>query len=362
MNSEISSKRTAVTFFLNVANKLLFLVPALTFLLIQRLRFQKVQVVLIVIQAIGHMLSDFEIALSRKEPGVCLIVVPIGTPANREIFSIYRKNVRVVPRYLRASVVTILNRVKLFRSWKADNSISSFDHEVRSRAPLLLGLSQTGGKLEMQEVKSIGIDVNSPIVAICVRDDSSIPELTFRNSDINEFSQAIKFLVAKGFQVIRMGRLSETEIKNKIDGFYDYSRGSIKSDRLDLCIFEHVDFVISTGTGVDDIAIAFRKPVLYLNCLPVLVPNKSSLLKITLPKVLFKDSNAVNFLELCKMGALSLGTTSEYSRAGIEFCSNQEEVLKLVVEGYLNGTEAINSLRFANWTSISSYWPNLSAL
>ena len=355
--SHVSPKRALIV---SIILKLLLFVPTIFYLLLCRIRVGPIRIAFVVVQALGHMLSDFEIALNRCSMRNKLLVVPIGKPANLEIFRVYRQNSIVVPRFFRPSMVTIVNRIPTFKKWLLQESIGGYDHELRAKAPILKGLSQFSNAGVQTDMAFLGLDFKQPLVTLCVRDDSRISELNYRNSDINDFLPLIEYLTVHNYQVIRMGRRSETWLRKDIPGYFDYSSCKFQTDKLDLAIIEISSFVISTGTGLDDIAFSFRKPVLYMNTLPILIPNTSHLLKGVLPKLLWKTNKLLSFSDLCKFDLLNLNRTSQFENFGITYTSNGAVEMVTFVEDYLSVRSNGFCLDMGTYSPISRRWKSFN--
>jgi putative glycosyltransferase (TIGR04372 family) len=81
----------------------------------------------------------------------------------------------------------------------------------------------------------------------------------YRDYNFEDFIPSIDYLMAKGFLVIRFGRLNEKEIKINNELFVDYSFCKWKSDFMDFFLGYASSFCITTGTGSDEFPKLFRK-------------------------------------------------------------------------------------------------------
>jgi putative glycosyltransferase (TIGR04372 family) len=66
-----------------------------------------------------------------------------------------------------------------------------------------------------------------------------------------------------------MGKLMSYPIATNSKRIIDYAFDSGKSDLLDIWLFANCNGVISTATGLDQLAMIYRRPQLYLNALPL---------------------------------------------------------------------------------------------
>ena len=91
----------------------------------------------------------------------------------------------------------------------------------------------------------------------------------YRNSDINSYIESIKFLINKGYFVIRAGRKPMNKIFFKDKNFLDYSTLDLQEDVLDLFLMKKAKFFIGTQSGILDLAQLFNKPILLTNMIAI---------------------------------------------------------------------------------------------
>ena len=123
------------------------------------------------------------------------------------------------------------------------------------------------------ELAKLGVDSDRPIACLVVRDaghyigrgEVENPGYAFFNFDISAFQLSAKSLVARGYQVVRMGAGSENPLGADIEGVFDYALSAHRSEFLDIYIAAHCQFAVSTQTGPDAVCLAFRRPVCYID-------------------------------------------------------------------------------------------------
>lgn len=86
---------------------------------------------------------------------------------------------------------------------------------------------------------------------------------SFRNSSIENYYDAIKYIISLGGAVVRMGDPMAT-LEN-IEGFFNYPNSSEKSEEMDLYLIKNCKFFIGTTSGIHDTALLFGVPVLSVN-------------------------------------------------------------------------------------------------
>lgn len=122
------------------------------------------------------------------------------------------------------------------------------------------------------ELRTIGIDPSRRIVTLHVREsgyERGAPIATTgpRNAQIDAYVPAIRTLIARGYQVVRLGDTMMRPLE-PFDGFFDYPFSPIRSDYLDIVLTSLCDFHIGTSSGMSHVPLLFDRPVLYTNWMP----------------------------------------------------------------------------------------------
>ena len=171
-------------------------------------------------------------------------------------------------------------------------------------------------------LKKYGWIKGEKFVCLNVRDSAFFNESkevhnhnAFRNSDIDDYEAAVNYLLNMGYWVVRMGRKVERPFKIKHSRLIDYGVDPNSSDLLDIWLSKNCYFFISTGTGIDSVALMFKKQTLIVNLLPI-IGIISWVNGITLPKRLFWNSGKE--LSLIEHLNNSYGNTHQYIEKGIK--------------------------------------------
>lgn len=123
----------------------------------------------------------------------------------------------------------------------------------------------------LEKLKFLNIP-NKRLIVLHVRDDkyrNDKGRKIYRNSDVNFYIESIKFLINKGYFVIRAGRSPSKKIDFKNKNFFDYSRCEIQEDILDLFLIKNCKYYIGTQSGIFDMAQLFNKPILLTNMVEI---------------------------------------------------------------------------------------------
>jgi putative glycosyltransferase (TIGR04372 family) len=181
--------------------------------------------------------------------------------ANRTLWNLRKKQLRTIPSWLVSEVV----RQEFGRS--SDKIvIRHADYHRLNR------LTQTPRSLpnsrEMSSRYEAICECHSvarrPLVIVTVR-EATTGDGDLRNRRIADFQIAIETLVGMGYNVIRLTHRTADPAVFRLAGFIDHqvSRDGLPGDEL--ALIANCEFVISTTTGIDCLALAYRKPVLYID-------------------------------------------------------------------------------------------------
>lgn len=155
----------------------------------------------------------------------------------------------------------------------------------------------------------------------------------YRNSDIDTYKTAALALAAKGYWVFRMGKAVNKPFKVFHPQIIDYANSEFRSDFLDIWLMANCDFTISTSTGLDDVSIIFRKPILFVNHLPVGDCRTGSNDYTEYFKILQWEKNGeyLSLRDQINCGAIRFLNKSDYDRLGIKIIDNTSTQIKNAV-------------------------------
>lgn len=162
-------------------------------------------------------------------------------------------------------------------------------------------------------LKKNNILINDKIILLISRDpkywhDNSSKkvssEYTCRDQDINIFKDAVEHLCSQNYKIIRMGKNMEKKLDINNSNFFDYAFSSERSDFLDIFLFKVCYFVISTGSGLDNVSSLFRKNIIHINYGDLVMMNYlNNNIKLFFPKNFYyiKNNIKLNILEIQKI-------------------------------------------------------------
>ena len=199
-------------------------------------------------------------------------------------------------------------------------------------------------------LRRIGIPGGAPFVCLIVRDSAYLDTQSardwsyhnYRDSDIQNYVLAAEELAGRGYYVIRMGAAVRERLKSEHPLIIDYASNGMRSDFMDIYLGARCQFCISGIAGFDAVPFIFRRPIAWVNFVPLGWLPTSGKQFIGITKHHF-SSHAQRELSLREVFASGIGfynLTSAYESDGIQLIENtSEEIRDVVVElvGRLNG-------------------------
>lgn len=191
-------------------------------------------------------------------------------------------------------------------------------------------------------LESLGITEGTQYVCMTVRDSAyynSIGVLnqrhSYRDSNIENYVMAAEELANRGFFVLRMGKIVEAPLVSSRKEIIDYAYKKFGDDFLDIYLGAKCYMCLSTGSGFDAIPTIFRRPVSFVNLLPIEAPFSSKNFIVYLSKAYLdaKDGRQLTLKEIIDMKLAYLASTETYEANGILFKENSpEEIRDVAVE------------------------------
>lgn len=192
------------------------------------------------------------------------------------------------------------------------------------------------------DLRKMGIPADSAYIGLIARDSGYLktvfPERNwdyhnYRDSNIDNYVLAAEELAARGHYVLRMGAAVENPFKTNNPKIIDYAMNGYRTDLLDIYIAANCYFFISTGTGMDEIPVLFRRPVVRVNYVPIewirgWLPDEITIFK----KHWLKDKKRfMTIMEIIESGAGRWTYSELFEEHGIEPIENTPEEIRDVV-------------------------------
>ncbi len=211
-------------------------------------------------------------------------------------------------------------------------------------------------------LSKIGIPKNSKFVCLNIRDDAYLRENfpnkdfsyhKYRNWNISNFEEAIKYLIHEKIYVIRVGKRSNKKLNIKSKYYIDVTNNTLP-DLFDVYVGSHCYFCISTQSGFDAIPYVFRKPIAYL-AVPISVFQTSSKRFMLTTKHHLKNEKILPISEIFNIECHDLFKTSEFNEKKITLMDLSSLEIKMFVSDMLKYVQ--NNLKLEDkYHKQKSFW------
>jgi putative glycosyltransferase (TIGR04372 family) len=181
---------------------------------------------------------------------------------------------------------------------------------------------EKGGKLLLD----LGIPTGAPYICIVSREGGN-GESQLRNRSINDFSEMNTEFARRGYAVVRLGGAGSSRLEHTNKQIIDYANSKYKSAEGDIFLAANCKFMVSTMTGPDALALAFRKRVLLLDVPHYGLVFSGTELVTWVPAVLKRDKERLSLQKVFECGAGWYWNDSHFDDAGLQvFKSSPTEI------------------------------------
>lgn len=337
----------------------IFLIPGLPILVVMALVHllnRKIRIAWISTDRIGHFVPDVCMSLAtfdeNSEYKAYFCRNPLEPVANEFWLKIFERNLNV-KNWLWVVVLASQILKPYTPPWlirPPRHTRGSQNLEGKTKAPVFL---ECENRQAQEWLRSKGWTDGDPIVCLMVRDSkyldvwfsgrpgrlgrTSFDYHNYRDSAIEDYRKAAEWLAEQGCWVFRMGKVVARPLRSDSTRVIDYANGADRSDFLDVWLLANCTLAISTGTGPEELAMHYGRPILKVNVLP-LFDHHLWCETIVAPKALYWHSG--ERLSLLQHVEAEYFYTEQYSEAGIEIRDlTEDEILSVVEEAWGQKTE-----------------------
>ncbi|CCO23593.1 TIGR04372 family glycosyltransferase [Maridesulfovibrio hydrothermalis] len=205
-------------------------------------------------------------------------------------------------------------------------------------------ISQEQEQKGLNGLKELGLSPQHPRVCIFGRDSvylrGAVPTYNdedmqkVRNMDIETFTPAVKYLLDKEYNVLRMGSIVKKPLLIDHPNYIDYACSGKRSDFMDIYLGATCRFFVGIQSGLIHIPMIFRIPCLSLNVVrPEIIhfcsPEDLAIFKLMRSK---SENRILKISEIIETG-ISRWRVEEFADSDIELIDNTEdEILEAVKE------------------------------
>ena len=283
---------------------------------------------------IGHLVGNTEVYLCERDAGqhpYIDIWTHYGEIASTQIDKMLRRILRIWPSRITALIIVIN---KMFAGWERhDIGSKHLDRDpenLLAKYPPHLKFTPLEIARAEKTLHDCGLSAGAQWVCLMVRDAAYLPSLpyhSYRDSDIDTYSDAAMALAERGYHVFRMGKTMAKPFKVDHPRIHDFAMNGMYSDLMSVYLGAHCAFTLSTSTGWDAIPQAFRRPMCYVNFAPY------EYFPTWLPGLLiwkhhWKDGKRMTPAEIAKSGAGMFMRVEQFEDAGIELRDNTSVEIK----------------------------------
>ncbi|MFH1309453.1 MAG: TIGR04372 family glycosyltransferase [Candidatus Omnitrophota bacterium] len=194
-----------------------------------------------------------------------------------------------------------------------------------------------------KEIEKMGISTDASFVCFYARDaaylDSIAPGIdwkyhNYRDSNIKDYLLAAEELTRRGHFAVRMGAVVKDELKVSNPSIIDYaSKG--RTDFMDIYLAANCKFFLSSTGGINAVTTVFRRPVVFVNNMPLACFPASNYGDLFIPKKLWlrDERRFLTFQEILDSEIAFFFFFEQYENRGIELVDNTpEEIMDVTVE------------------------------
>lgn len=301
-------------------------------------------------QRFGHLALEPEIFLSRLELTGHTVRPPSvqlwsfgrkNVQSNRALAMMWKKEVRLAPGILVGALI---------RGGALVPGLSLPVTPLSVHGPLNV-LDRTVSQLQRQVntesrtiLQRLGVSPGTPYVCVAIRDASYYARTGTRESEgysilnfeLATFEAAVRRLTAHGYVVVRMGTPTSNTLP-QLPGFIDYANSPSRDELSDIVLIRDCEFVLSTQTGIDGVALALRRPVLYVDTVRLSQFFLGTRLATWNPvKFVSSDGGApMNLSQLVNSSFMWMKDPAEFLKSGYQFVRSSSAEIESMVDSYV---------------------------
>lgn len=310
------------------AIRVLFSVFALPFLYLLK-PFVFIKFCLIPNQRIGHLVGNTDTFLRnlKNEPGSqrAFYLFFIWDPANQQIVEMFKRELTIIQSKALTRLYYAIRPILIKTGFFVRIRSTLVPHmRAANLYPAVLTLNAREEEVGRRHLDDMGVGEDDWFACFHARDSRYLDvwrpqyknlwgKSDYRNSDINEFTEAANYLTSLGGYVLRMGAVVEEPLDaGSNPKIIDYAT-RYRSDFMDIYLSAKCKFFLVTNTGMVYAPAAFDTPVAMANAVPYFIvpPGRGNLFA---PKLLFleNENRYLSFPEAKDKGLFASDMNHDY--------------------------------------------------
>ncbi len=291
---------------------------------------------------IGHLAIEPELFLCIREqhprPRTRTVFFSHPPVANPFLLSMWRRALPTGPAWLLRPMFEASERWPWLALGARDWDELHFDLRPLDSSTPHVAFTPAEEERGRRLLVDLGVPEGTPFVCLAVRDSAylaaTVPDKDwsyhdYRDSDITTYVPMAESLARAGYAVLRMGALVQEPLVSTNTLVIDYANSPHRSDFADVYLFAHCAFCISTSTGMDSLAMLFRRPLGLVNLSVIGGMQLGGPLEL----VMFKDyaesatGAPLALADPRRAAAMALFRTEAFDEAGLRLVDNTADEL-----------------------------------
>ena len=336
--------------------------------------FIKIRIGLLHCDRIGHFAANTELYLCEKnlnksnEKTLDLFYFPRKV-CNQQLASMWERKLHVLPWFWLRPLCLVVRSFDFLASCRVmegrggDRDLDNLLDQV----PAHLEFTDEEESLGQAILEEMGVPDGEPFVCLTVRDSAYLTQLykgsnanyhNYRDSNIQNFILAAESLADRGYFVIRMGAKVHETLKSNHIRVIDYATNGMRSDFMDIYLGANCEFCISTSTGFDAVPYIFRRPIVFVNSVPLgwFHTSRKQFIAITKHHFSIQENRELTLQEIFTRRVGFCASSAEYAANEVDLIENSpEEIRDVVIEmadrlkGVFQPMEADEALQRKFW-------------
>ena len=311
--------------------------------------------------SIGHFAANTELYFCERDAGINMpaqrnidLFYMSKPVCNQQLTIMWKRVLRVWPAWFLGPIDGANRLIPGGAAHEIGNN-TQHDRDVHNLldqfAPHLQFTAEEEARGE-EGLRAMGIQPGASFVCLTVRDSAYLDAHlnrgdfsyhNYRDSDIQNYVLAAEELADRGYFLIRMGARVRAAIVSAHPKVIDYATNGMRSDFMDIYLGAKCLFCISVGTGFDAVPLVFRRPIAYVNMVPIgyFFTFRDQFLGIFKHHYSARRMRELSLMEILTHEVGFCLRTSDYESAGVELIENtSQEIRDVVIEMVerLNGT------------------------
>ncbi|MFC1909220.1 TIGR04372 family glycosyltransferase [Chloroflexota bacterium] len=211
------------------------------------------------------------------------------------------------------------------------------------RSPVHLSFTPEEERIGNEGLQALGIPEGTPFICFHSRDREYLSALfpdrishghDYRDSSIHNHIPAAEEMTRRGYFAIRMGAVVKETLATTNPMIIDYAT-NFRSDFMDIYLCAKCHFYIGDDAGLNLVPFIFRRPVAYVNQIPIQTVHTWGPDHLSIPKKLWlrKEHRFLTLREIFDWEVDDFRRTQQFEQAGIEPVENTpEEITALAME------------------------------